>query len=473
MQLNNFLDRIGILPDMNLFRTKISHQTDTAGELKRCLTAFDLTLLGIGAIIGAGIFVLTGIAAATKAGPAIVVSYALAGIACSFAALSYAELASSIRGSGSAYSYAYAGLGEIVAWIIGWDLILEYGVGTCAVAIGWSGYVNDALLSIGITIPTLLLKPYAEGGFINLPAVLIILTLCSVLIIGVKQSARFNMLIVFIKLAAIALFIAVAMKEVEPRNWQPFMPFGWKGIVEGAALVFFAFIGFDAVSTAGEEAKNPQKDLSLGTIGSLGICTVIYIVVSGLLTGIASYTTLNTQSPVAEAILNLGHKVTADVIALGAIAGLTSTMLIFIYAITRVVYSMSKDGLIPELFSRVHPKTQTPVQVIVISGVLMSLVAGFFSMQEVAELVNIGTLAAFVIVCISVIILRVTKPDLPRPFKTPFCPLIPLLGVFSCGYLMISLPWITWLRFIVWMIIGLVVYVFYGYRHSKLSPAGE
>lgn len=454
---------------MNIFRTKILHQTDTAGELKRCLTAFDLTLLGIGAIIGAGIFVITGIAAATKAGPAIVLSYGLAGIACSFAALTYAELAASIRGSGSAYNYAYAGLGEIVAWIIGWDLILEYGVGTSVVAIGWSGYLNDALLSIGISIPVQLLKNYSEGGFINLPAVLIILTLCGVLMIGVKQSARFNMLIVFIKLAAIALFIAVAATEVQPHNWTPFMPFGWSGIMEGAALVFFAFIGFDAVSTAGEEAKNPQKDLSLGIIGSLGICTALYIAVAGLLTGIASYTTLNTQSPVAEAILNLGHKVTADMIALGAIAGLTSTMLIFTYAGTRVVYSMSKDGLIPPLFSRVHPKTQTPIRVIAISGIVMSLIAGFFPMKEVAELVNIGTLAAFVIVCISAIILRITKPDLPRPFKTPFNPLIPVLGVISCGYLMISLPWVTWVRFIIWMVIGIIIYAFYGYRHSKLS----
>jgi APA family basic amino acid/polyamine antiporter len=453
---------------MNLFRTKILHQSDTAGELKRCLSAFDLTLLGIGAIIGAGIFVLTGIAAATKGGPAIILSYGLAGIACSFAALSYAELSASIRGSGSAYNYAYAGLGEIVAWIIGWDLILEYGIGACAVAIGWSGYLNDALLSFGITIPMQLLKPYAEGGFINLPAVLIIFTLCAVLIAGVKQSARFNMLIVFIKLAAIALFIAVASREVQPQNWTPFMPFGWSGVIEGAALVFFAFIGFDAVSTAGEEAKNPQKDLSLGIIGSLGICTIIYIVVAGLLTAIASYTTLNTQSPVAEAILNLGYKITADMIAIGAIAGLTTTILIFIYAITRVLYSMSKDGLLPSFFSRVHPKTQTPVQVIIISGILMSLVAGFFSMKEVAELVNIGTLAAFVIVCLSVIILRITKPDLPRPFKTPFNPLIPVLGVLSCGYLMISLPWITWLRFIVWTVIGLVLYGVYGYRNSKL-----
>ncbi len=458
---------------MNIFRTKIPLYSPSHFALKRCLSAFDLTLLGIGAIIGAGIFVLTGIAAATKAGPAIVLSFTLAGIACSFAALSYAELAASIGGSGSAYSYAYAGLGEIVAWIIGWGLILEYGIGACAVAIGWSGYVNDALLSIGWSIPPQLLKSYGEGGFINLPAMLIILLLSGLLMLGVKQSARFNMIIVFIKLSVIAIFIFTAIKEVRPVNWKPFMPFGWQGVVEGAALVFFAFIGFDAVSTAAEEARDPQKDLSRGIIGSLMICTIIYILVSGLLTGIVSYTHLNTQSPVAQTILNLGYKITADIIALGAIAGLTSVMLIFIYGLTRVFYSMSRDGLLPVSFSTVHPKTHTPIRVIFFSGTVMSLIAGFFSMQAVAELVNIGTLAAFIMVCISAIFLRYTKPNLPRPFKTPFSPLIPLLGVISCGYLMISLPWITWFRFIIWMIIGIVIYFVYGYSHSKLhqNPA--
>jgi len=454
---------------MNIFRTKLTPHSEEGTGLKRCLSAFDLVLLGIGAIIGAGIFVLTGIAAATTAGPAIILSYALAGVACSFAALSYAELAASIGGSGSAYGYAYAGLGEIVAWIIGWDLILEYGVGASAIAIGWSGYVNDALLSIGLSIPSYLFKTYAEGGFVNLAAMLIVLVLSGILVIGVKQSVRFNMLIVFIKLTTIAIFIGAAIMDVQPVNWTPFMPFGWVGIVEGAALVFFAFIGFDAVSTAAEEARNPQKDLSIGIMGSLGISTLIYIIVSGLLTGIASYTTLNTRSPVAEAILNLGHKVTADLIAVGAIAGLTSGILIFLYGMTRIFYSMSKDGLLPFAFSSVHRKTHTPVKVIILNGLVMSLVAGFVPLREVAELVNIGTLAAFVIVCISVIFLRYTKPNLPRPFKTPFSPLIPLLGILSCGYLMLNLPWITWVRFIVWMLLGLIVYILYGYSHSKIS----
>lgn len=437
-------------------------------SLRRCLSAFDLILLGIGAIIGAGIFVLTGVAAATQAGPAIVISYLLAGIACSFAALSYAELASSIGGSGSAYGYAYVGLGEIVAWIIGWDLILEYGIGACAVAIGWSGYMNDVLISIGLTIPNEFIKGYAEGGIFNLPAAIIILALGGLLMVGVKQSARFNTVIVFIKLAAIAVFIVVAIKHVHTSYWKPFMPFGWGGVVEGAALVFFAFIGFDAVSTAAEEAVKPQRDLSIGIIGSLVICTLIYIVVSGLLTGITSYTRLNSKSPVAETILNLGHKIPADLIAVGAIAGLTSVMLIFIYGLTRIFYSMARDGLLPKGFARIHPKTQTPVRVIFLSCVIMAAISGVLSMQEVAELVNIGTLAAFFIVCVSVIVLRYTHPNMKRPFKTPFSPVIPALGAISCVVLMCSLPLVTWLRFIIWMVIGLIVYWGYGFSNSKL-----
>ncbi len=454
---------------MKIFRTKVAMQSSEQGELSRCLSAFDLTLLGIGAIIGAGIFVLTGIAAATKAGPAIILSYAVAGVACSFAALSYAELSTSIKGAGSAYSYAYAGLGEIIAWIIGWDLILEYGIGACAIAIGWSGYFNDALVSMGYSLPIDWIKNPSEGGIINLPAMGIIWILTAILMIGISQSARFNSLIVFIKISVIAVFVGAAIVDVRPANWHPFMPFGWKGVIEGAALVFFAFIGFDAVTTAAEEAKNPQKDLSIGIIGSLAICTLIYILVSGLLTGIVSYTTLNTQSPVAEAILHLGHKLTADFIALGAIAGLTSGILIFIYALSRIIYTMSKDGLLPKSFSKVHVTSKTPVWILLSSGLILSIIAGLFPMQEIAELVNIGTLAAFVIVCICVIFLRYSQPELPRSFKTPFCPTVPILGILSCGYLMVSLPWITWVRFIVWMLLGLLVYVFYGYSHSQIS----
>lgn len=450
-----------------LFRTKAFRPNHI--ELRQCLTSLDLILLGVGGIIGAGIFVLTGIAAATKAGPAIVLSYALAGIASSFAALCYAELASTIGGAGSAYTYAYTTLGELIAWMIGWDLILEYGLGACTVSIGWSGYVNDVLLALGFNIPVEFLKGPLEGGWMNLPATVIVLLISGILCLGVKQSANFNAAIVFIKLTAIAMFIIVASQNVNVNYWTPFMPFGWNGVVSGAALVFFAYIGFDALSTAAEETRNPQKDLPIGIIGSLAICTVIYIIVSLLLTGIASYTTLNVKSPVAETILNLGYRVTAGLIAAGAIAGLTSVILMFIYGLSRVFYAMSRDGLLPALFSHIHPKTKTPILILLSSGVIIALLAGLLPINIVAEMVNIGTLAAFTIVCFGVIFLRHTKPELPRSFKTPFSPLFPILGIISCGYLMIHLPIETWLRFIIWLIVGLIVYFNYGRTHSLLS----
>ncbi len=456
----------------SLLRTKPArHHGET--NLKRCLSAFDLTLLGIGAIIGAGIFVLTGVAAATKAGPAIALSYVLAGIACSFAALAYAELASAVGGSGSAYTYGYVALGEIFAWIIGWDLILEYAISVCTVAIGWSGYINNAFNSVGIYLPESLIKSPAEGGIVNLLAVSIILILSAILALGVKHSARFNAVFVLIKLAAIALFIGVAIKHFNVHNWSPYMPFGWTGIVKGAALVFFAYIGFDAVSTASEEAIHPQRDMSIGIIASLVICTAIYIVVSGLLTGITSFSTLNNKSPIAETILNLGHAAAAGFIAVGAIAGLTSVMLIFIYGLSRIIYAISRDGLLPAFFSKVNPSTHTPIRTIVLATVIMCPIAGLMPIQEVAELVNIGTLAAFVIVCAGVVILRRTKPDLHRPFMTPFSPWLPILGILSCGYLMVNLPLVTWIRFVVWMAAGLIIYFCYSRFHSKLSKEPE
>lgn len=448
-----------------LFRTKLFQPERNV--LRQCLTASDLILLGIGAIIGAGIFVLTGVAAATKAGPAIVLSYVLAGFASTFAALCYAELAASIGGAGSAYTYAYAGLGELIAWIIGWDLILEYGLGACSVSIGWSGYVNDVINAIGFQIPDQFLKCPFEGGLVNLPAMGIVILLSCILGLGVKQSANFNASIVLIKLIAIAVFIGVAIQHVNPINWSPFMPFGWHGVVSGAALVFFAYIGFDAVSTATEETINPQKNIPLGIIGSLAICTVIYILVSFLLTGITSYTTLNVKSPVAETILNLGHRLTAGIVAAGAIAGLTSVILIFMYGLSRIFFAMSRDGLLPPLFAVVHPKTKTPLFIISLSGLIIALLAGFLPLSTVAELVNIGTLAAFITVCFGVIFLRHTQPKLHRPFKTPYSPLFPILGILSCGYLMINLPGITWLRFIIWLIIGLIVYFCYGQSHAN------
>ncbi|MDA8389458.1 MAG: amino acid permease [Gammaproteobacteria bacterium] len=479
---------------MGIFRTKPITGGGTGAGLRRCLSTADLVFLGIGGIIGAGIFVLTGVAAATEAGPAIVVSFLVSGLACAFTALSYAELAAAIGGSGSAYGYAYAGLGEIIAWIVGWDLVLEYGVATAAVAIGWSGYVRDALLAVGVRLPqavsrvnydavwALMLRlarqpvPAAvaraahAGGFINAPAALVVLALSGVLMAGVRQSATANAVMVVIKLAVIGVFIGVAALHVTPGNWHPFMPFGWPGIMRGAAIIFFAYIGFDAVSTAAEETRDPQRSLPIGIIASLVVCTAIYIAVSGLLTGIVPYFTLNNASPVAESMLILGYPKVALLVGLGAIVGLTSVMLVLFYGLTRIFLAMSRDGLLPPFFAAVHPRTQTPVRVIALCGAGMALIAGFTPIGDVAELVNIGTLAAFAIVCGGVLVLRVTRPDLPRPFRVPASPFVPVLGMVFCLYLMTSLPVVTWIRYIVWLIIGLAVYLGYGRQHSALAP---
>jgi APA family basic amino acid/polyamine antiporter len=454
---------------MNLFRTKPINADLTADTgLKRCLTAVDLTFLGIGAIIGTGIFVMTGIAAA-EAGPSIILSFVIAGLACACSALAYAELAACVGGCGSAYGYAYAGLGELLAWIIGWDLILEYGIATPAVAVGWSGYVNNALTAVGFGLPEQLLQGPAAGGIINLPAALIILLLAILLSIGVRESARFNTVIVLVKLLALTVFIVVAMFHVNPVNWSPFMPSGWQGTMAGAALIFFAYIGFDAVSTAAEEAINPQRDLPIGIIASLAICTIIYILVSGLLTGVVPYHTLNVPSPLAYVMLRLNHPWVAGVIAAGAIVGITAVMLVLYYGLTRIFLAMSRDGLLPPVFATVNRRTRTPVRVILTSGVLMAAVAGFTPIRVIAELVNIGTLAAFVIVCLGVILLRYTHPELPRPFRTPFGIFLPILGILTCLYLMYSLPGVTWLRFFVWLAIGLVIYFIYSRSHSSLE----
>ena len=439
------------------------------GDLSRSLSAVDLTLMGIGAIIGAGVFVLTGIAAATKGGPAIVMSYIVAGTAAMFAALAYAELASSVGGSGSAYSYSYAGFGEFIGWLVGWNLILEYAMSVATVAIGWSGYVSDLFASLHIYLPHALTHGPFEGGIINLLAVFIILSLSVLLCVGVKQSAKFNAVVVYIKLITIAAFIVVAAANVNPMNWHPFLPFGWSGVMEGAALVFFAYIGFDALSTAAEETINPQRDIPIAIIASLIICTLIYIVVSLLLTGIVSYTTLDVGSPVADALLNIGYRFMAGVIAAGAIAGLTTVMLVMSYGLTRICMVIARDGLIPHMFAKVHPQTQTPVHAILFSGVLIALISGFVPIGRAAELVNIGTLTAFTFVCIGVVVLRVTHADMARPFKLPFNPIIPLLGAAFSIYLMTQLSDITWWRFLVWTIIGIAIYFFYSQWQSKLN----
>jgi len=467
---------------LQIFRTKYvtSEDEGTDHGLKRCLSAWDLAFLGIGAIIGTGIFVLTGIAAATQSGPAVVLSFIIAGFACAFAALSYAELSASVGGCGSAYGYSYAAFGEMIAFIIGWDLLLEYGIAVAAVANGWSGYFNNALTAIGFPLPEMLTKAPKMGGLINLPASAIILLLMGLLIMGVKHSAKANNAMVVVKLITITVFIGLAAFNVHPDNWHPFMPFGWfqtlpdgktTGVLAGASLVFFAYVGFDAVSTATEEAQNPQRDVPLGLVSSLVFCTVIYIIVSGLLTGVVHYTDLNVSSPVAHALNLLGYSWASALVATGVIAGLTTVMLVLYYGLTRIIFAMSRDGLLSPFFSEVNPKTQTPVRVIVLCGFVMSIIAGFIPLGDLAELTNVGTLAAFVLVCLGVIVLRITKPDMPRPFKAPFGALFPVLGMLSCGGLMAFLPAITWLRFVVWLLIGLIVYFTYSMNHSKLAEA--
>lgn len=450
-------------------KKNISH-INPGSSLHRSLTSLDITLMGIGAIIGAGVFVLTGIAAATKAGPAVVISYALAGLAAMFAALAYAELAASVGGTGSAYSYAYAGFGELIAWLIGWNLLLEYLMSVATVAIGWSGYVNNLIeASFKIDLPDKFTSNPFEGGIINLPAVLIIAALSLLLIIGVRQSARFNAVIVLIKLITIVTFIFVAAGNVHIENWENFFPYGWSGVMEGAALVFFAYIGFDALSTAVEEAIEPQRSIPIGIIVSLIICTLIYILVSALLTGIVPFYTLNVPSPVSDALLTIGHSVAAGFIAAGAIAGLTTVMLVMFYGLTRICLAMSRDGLLPTQISSVNPNTRTPIVIIIVSGIIISLIAGFAPINRAAELVNIGTLAAFTFVCAGVVVMRITHPNLPRPFRLPYSPYVPSLGVVFCIYLMLQLPAITWWRFLIWTLLGIAIYFLYGIRHSKLA----
>lgn len=452
-----------------LLRTKPIDSVHTEGGLRRYLNAFDLTLLGIGAIVGAGIFVLTGVAAATQAGPAIICSYILAGFACALTALCYAELAAAIGGCGSAYGYAYVGIGEFVAWIIGWNLILEYGVSTSTVAIGWSGYVNDMLQALGVHLPQALTNNPFQGGICDLPAVAIVIFISSVLAAGVQQSAQVNRIVVAVKLITIAIFIVIATKYFQIKNWHPFMPFGWNGIVAGAGLIFFGYIGFDAVSTAAEETINPQRNLPIAIIASLAVCTLLYMLVSGLLTGMANYTTLNVDSPVSHAFLENGEPIAAAIVAVGAIAGLTSVVLVMFYGLTRILLAMSRDGLLPQVFSRINPQTQIPTRVVWGSGVVIALIAGFTPIDIAAEMVNIGTLAAFFIVCAGVIFLRYTQPHLHRPFKAPFSPWLPLVGMAACFYLMLSLSEMTWVRFVVWSILGIMVYFLFGIRNSKLA----
>ncbi|MEP6685987.1 MAG: amino acid permease [Verrucomicrobiota bacterium] len=492
--------------------------------MKRSLTAFDLTCLGIGAIIGTGIFALTGTAAAGEraapdllhtpvinfiqswvthgalemgrpgAGPAVVISFVIAGIACGFAALCYAELASMIPVSGSAYTYSYATLGEIIAWIIGWDLILEYAVGNMAVAVGWSGYFVKLCGSLfGLKFPLWLVNDYqtaagivAQGGeplqdysssvlpviaghsiAFNLPALLIVVFVTTLLVYGIRESASTNTTIVIIKVAVVVFFISFGAFLVHPTNWHPFMPTGFSGVMSGAAIVFFAFIGFDAVSTTAEETKNPQRDMPIGMIASLIICTLLYVLMSGVLTGIKKYTIyLGDAAAVATAFA--GKPWAQALVSAGALAGMTSVLLVFQLGQPRIFMAMARDGLLPQYFARIHPRFRTPHITTIWTGIFVGGIAMVTNIGELADLTNIGTLFAFVLVCIGVIILRRTDPVRPRSFRVPFVPLFPILGVFFCLTLMLSLPVITWRRFFGWLIIGLVIYFLYSVRHSKL-----
>jgi APA family basic amino acid/polyamine antiporter len=444
-----------------------------AGEnpLKQTLTAKDLTVLGIGGIIGAGIFVLTGIAAAKFAGPAIILSFVLAGIACALAALCYSELAAMIPVSGSAYSYAYATMGELMAWIIGWDLILEYALASSTVAIGWAGYFKSFLDNLGIRLPEYLCTAYLAdpaNGFVNFPAMLIILLLTGLLILGIRLSATFNFIMVVIKLGVIVLFILAGSGHIHAGNWDNFAPFGLGGVLTGAGVIFFAYIGFDAVSTAAQEALNPEKDVPFGIIASLLICTLLYILVAAVLTGMISYTELNVPAPIALAVKSAGMSWLSPIVELGAIAGLTSVMLVLLLGQSRIFYAMAKDKLLPPLFAEIHPNYQTPYLSTLLVGIAAALLAGFLPIEKLGELVSIGTLFAFILVCGGVWILRVSHPEFPRYFICPYVPYVPLAGILVCLALMAGLPIDTWVRLFVWLFLGFAIYFGYGIKRSNL-----
>ncbi len=458
---------------MSIFRTKnldaMVAGNRTAGGLKKVLGPMDLIMMGIGAIVGTGIFVLTGTGAVT-AGPALTVSFIIAAIACGFAALCYAEFASSVPVAGSIYTYSYVTLGEIVAWMIGWDLLLEYGLATSTVAVGWSGYFQSLLKGIGIVLPEALrAAPGAIPGVntvFNLPAFLIMMVLTFMLSLGVRESARVNNIMVAIKTGVVLLFIFVGVFYVKPDNWTPFMPFGMGSVMSAAALVFFAFIGFDAVTSAAEEVKNPTRDLPIGIIGSLIVCTILYVLVSGIMTGIVPFPNFKgVDHPVSLALQYAGQDWVAGFVDLAAILGMSTVILVMAYGQTRILFAMSRDGLLPKKFSTVHPKYGTPYFATWMVGIIFGLIAAVVPLGVLAELVNIGTLAAFSLVSVAVIVLRKTRPDLPRAFRCPGVPVVPALAIVFCLALMSFLSWHTWVAFAIWLVLGLVVY--FGYARSR------
>jgi len=495
---------------MSLLATKsiatLRAEADEASEtsLKRALGPLNLVTLGIGAIIGAGIFVLTGQAAALYAGPAVPISMGLVGIACAFAGLCYAEMASAVPVAGSAYTYAYATMGELVAWIIGWDLVLEYAAGAAGVGVGWSGFFVSMLGLFGVHLPpalaasptlwctaaqvgTMAAPGCAHAGFnltgaiVNLPAVVIVALMSTVLVIGIRESARVNTFIVFLKVAIVLLVVVVGLSHITPSNWKPFIApnsgewgtFGWSGVLRGAGLVFFAYIGFDAVSTTAQEAKNPQKDMPIGILGSLAVCTVLYMVVSAVLTGMVPYTQLNVPAPMAYAMEQVGAPWGVQAaIDIGAVLGLGSVILVMLLGQSRVFFAMSRDGLLGRWAGKVHPTRRTPYLSTIYTGIAVGLASGLLPLQLLGQLVNIGTLLAFVLVCAGVWILRTKRPDLERPFRTPFVPFVPIMGILTCFGLMLTLPADTWIRLVVWLIIGFVIYFGYSRRHSVLRRKG-
>jgi basic amino acid/polyamine antiporter, APA family len=446
-------------------------QADPEHGLKRSVGVLDLTALGIGAVIGTGIFVIIG-EAIGDAGPSIIISFALAGVTCLFSAFSYAELASSIPVSGSAYTYGYATLGELVAWIIGWDLILEYGVAVAAVAVGWGGYLQSLLDSLfGINLPDSIAGPPGEGGTVNVPAVFLVLAVSALLVYGVRESARTNTFMVFIKVAILIFFIVVGVGSIDGDNFSPWAPHGFNGTVDAAALIFFAYIGFDAISTTGEEAENPSRDLPFAIIGALLICTLLYILVAVVTVGLAPTDKLaGSEAPLADA-LKMGAGVgnwAADILSVGALIAITSVTLTVLYGQTRIMFAMSRDGLVPRWVGTLSPR-RTPARITAFFGILVAIIAAFVPLTEIAKLVNIGTLFAFLIVNVGVIVLRRTAPDMDRAFRVPLVPLFPIIGGALCIYLMTKLEGVTWLRFGAWLAAGLIIYFVYGRTHSRLQ----
>ena len=461
---------------MNLFRTKsISSfsRENTQEKLKKNLGALDMVLLGVGCIMGTGIFVFTGVIAAKYAGPGIIISLLLSAVACAFCALCYSELASTLPFAGSAYTYSYTTIGEFFAWLVGWSLILEYSLAASLVAAGWSAYTTGIFKSAGIELPKAFTAVASDGGIANVPAMLILLFLSALLVRGTKESATVNKVLVGVKLAAVFIFLFLAGPKVNPVNWSPFLPFGWSGVMTGAATVFLAYIGFDCVATAAEECKRPNRDLPIGIIGSLIVCSILYMAVAAALTGIVPYPEVNNAEPVSFALRQIGYNMGSALVGTGAIAGLTTVLMAVMYGQTRVFFAMSRDGLIPSSICKVHPKYGTPHIVTTVSGILVALIAGFTPVDILAELVNIGTLFAFLATAVGVLILRKKAPDMPRPFRCPGVNFVAPAAILCCAYLIYSLPVETWIRYAVWLAIGTAIYFGYGYRHSTVGHIEE